>query len=367
MKIACLSGKGGAGKTLVAVNLAAAAGRATYLDCDVEEPNGRLFWKPQGVRTTVVHALLPEFDAAACTGCKKCVEFCRFHALMYIREKPTVFPEVCHSCGGCQLVCPAGAVTETEKPVGRLEMGTRGDVRVVTGILDPGEASGIPVIREVLKQAEGLTVIDCPPGSACSVMESIMDADLCILVAEPTAFGFHNFQMVYRLASLLGRRCGVVINKEDAPFAPLEDFCRERGLEILARIPYDPELAALAADGQMVWRSTRGRGRSSPACCKRSEGEHEAAVDPQWQGGHRKDHHHRRIHPVCPGPGGGRLRRGRPQPAPGHPPAVRAGGVRLFRGRKGGGGSGEVRGLRPVRGAVPLSGHSADRRGLPGQ
>ena len=258
MKIACLSGKGGAGKTLVAVNLAAAAGRATYLDCDVEEPNGRLFWKPQGIRTTVVHSLLPEFDAAACTGCKKCVEFCRFHALMYIREKPTVFPEVCHSCGGCQLVCPAGAVTETEKPVGRLEVGTRGDVRVVTGILNPGEASGIPVIRAVLKQAEGLTVIDCPPGSACSVMESIMDADLCILVAEPTAFGFHNFQMVYQLASLLGRRCGVVINKEDAPYVPLEDFCRERGLEILARIPYDPELAALAADGKLVWEKHAG-------------------------------------------------------------------------------------------------------------
>lgn len=43
MKIACLSGKGGAGKTLAAVNLAAAAKRAVYIDCDVEEPNGRLF------------------------------------------------------------------------------------------------------------------------------------------------------------------------------------------------------------------------------------------------------------------------------------------------------------------------------------
>ena len=142
--------------------------------------------------------------------------------------------------------------------MGRLEEGTRGDVRVVTGILNPGEASGIPVIRAVLKQAEGLTVIDCPPGSACSVMESIMDADLCILVAEPTAFGFHNFQMVYQLASLLGRRCGVVINKEDAPYVPLEDFCRERGLEILARIPYDPELAALAAGGKLVWEKHAG-------------------------------------------------------------------------------------------------------------
>lgn len=253
MKIACLSGKGGAGKTLVAVNLAAAAGRATYLDCDVEEPNGRLFWKPQGVRTTVVHALLPEFDAAACTGCKKCVEFCRFHALIYIKEKPQVFSEVCHSCGGCALVCPAGAVREVPKPVGVTEIGSHGQVRVVTGVLNPGEASGVPVIREVLRQSgEGLTVIDCPPGSACSVMESVMDADLCLLVAEPTAFGFHNFQMVFRLAKLLGKPCGVVINKEETPYEPLETFCREEGLPILLRIPYRADFAALGAAGKIL-------------------------------------------------------------------------------------------------------------------
>ena len=95
------------------------------MDCDVEEPNGRLFWKPQGIRTTVVHSLLPEFDAAACTGCKKCVEFCRFHALMYIREKPTVFPEVCHSCGGCQLVCPAGAVRVGSRIPDQIEAAAR--------------------------------------------------------------------------------------------------------------------------------------------------------------------------------------------------------------------------------------------------
>ena len=86
MKIACLSGKGGAGKTMVAVNLAAAAGKATYIDCDVEEPNGRLFLKPQDVQKTVVSALLPEFDPKLCTGCRKCVDFCRFHALIYIKE-----------------------------------------------------------------------------------------------------------------------------------------------------------------------------------------------------------------------------------------------------------------------------------------
>lgn len=252
MKIACLSGKGGAGKTLAAVNLAAAADSAVYIDCDVEEPNGRLFLKPEQVTAETVSALLPEFDADRCTGCKRCVEFCRFHALMYIREKPMVFPEVCHSCGGCGLVCPEGAVTETPKPVGVLESGCHKNVRVVTGILNPGEASGVPVIRQALKRARGLTVIDCPPGSACPVMESAADADYCLLIAEPTAFGFHNFQMVYELAALLGKPCGVVINKQEEPYAPLERFCGENNLPVLERIPYDPKIAALSAEGRIL-------------------------------------------------------------------------------------------------------------------
>lgn len=261
MKIACLSGKGGAGKTLTAVNLAAAAGNAVYIDCDVEEPNGHLFLKPEETEEITVSSLLPEFDPDRCTGCKKCVEFCRFHALMYIREKPMVFSEVCHSCGGCSLVCPENAVTERKKTVGKLKIGMAGGVKTVTGILNPGEASGIPVIREALKRAEGLTVIDSPPGSACSVMESVMDADFCILVAEPTAFGFHNFQMVYELVTLLRRKCGVIINKEDMPYKPLEDFCREHDLKILCRIPYDPEIAVMAASGEIVSRKNPVIGR----------------------------------------------------------------------------------------------------------
>lgn len=255
MKIAVLSGKGGAGKTFVAVNLAAAAGHATYMDCDVEEPNGRLFWKPEHVRSTPVSTLVPDFDAAKCTGCKKCVKFCRFHALLYIKEKPMVFPEVCHSCGGCLLICPERAIREMPKPVGVLEAGVQGDIKVVTGILNPGEASGIPVIRQVLKQADGLTVIDCPPGSACSVMESIMDADYCVLVAEATAFGFHKFQMVHQLADLLQKPCGVVINKQAERYIPLEDYCQEKGLAVLERFAYDPVLGGLLADnGIAAWQ-----------------------------------------------------------------------------------------------------------------
>lgn len=252
MKIAVLSGKGGAGKTFVAVNLAAAAVKATYIDCDVEEPNGRLFWKPEDVHSTPVCTLLPDFDAEKCSGCRKCVDFCRFHALLYIKGKPMLFPEVCHSCGGCMLVCPEGAIHEAPKQIGVLEEGRHGDVTVVTGVLNPGEASGTPLIREALKKAEGLTVIDCPPGSACSVMESIMDADYCVLVAEPTAFGFHNFQMVHELAALLGKPCGVIINKQAERYLPLESYCQERGLPVLDRISYDTALGKLLADSEIA-------------------------------------------------------------------------------------------------------------------
>ena len=252
MKIACLSGKGGAGKTFAAVNLAAVAGECCYVDCDVEEPNGRLFLKPEVLETYPVSTLLPEFDAALCTGCKKCVDFCRFHALVYVKGKPIVFSEVCHSCGGCSLVCPAGAVREEPRTVGLLELGRHGDITVITGVLNPGEASGTPLIREAVKQSRGLSILDCPPGSSCPVMESAMDADYCLLVAEPTAFGLHNFRMVYELSRLLGKKCGVLINKQDAPYEPLERFCREEGLPILERIPFDMEAAECIAAGEIA-------------------------------------------------------------------------------------------------------------------
>lgn len=255
MKIAVLSGKGGAGKTLTAVNLAAAAGQAVYIDCDVEEPNGRLFLKPQDVSATEVTTALPEFDPEKCTGCRTCVDFCRFHALVYIKDKPKVFAEVCHSCGGCSLVCPDQAVTEREKVIGRVETGHHGETRVVTGILNLGEASGVPVIQEALKEAEGQNVpalIDCPPGSACPVVESISDADFCILVAEPTAFGFHNFCMVHELAALLGKPCGVVINKWEGLYEPLEEYCKEKKLPILLRIPYEERIAEIVSSGKIL-------------------------------------------------------------------------------------------------------------------
>ncbi|HPX70509.1 MAG TPA: ATP-binding protein [Bacillota bacterium] len=256
MNIAVLSGKGGTGKTLVAVNLAAAAKTSTYIDCDVEEPNGHLFFKPEEIQEEKVYVKIPQPKPELCNACRKCVDFCRFNALAHIKDRLIVFEEVCHSCGGCVLVCPEKALTEKDRAIGKVQKGSSGGVSIYTGILNTGEATGVPIIKNLLSeenlQANKLTVIDCPPGSACIVMESIKDADYCILVAEPTLFGVHNLNMVYELVKLFDKPFGVLLNKCLEEENPAERFCLENNIDILARIPFDSELGTLNSNAEIA-------------------------------------------------------------------------------------------------------------------
>ncbi len=251
MKIAVLSGKGGTGKTLLSVNLASVADQAVYIDCDVEEPNGHLFFKPSDVQSEEISVAVPVLEAERCVGCRKCVDFCRFNALAFIKNRPYVFNEVCHACGGCVLLCPNNALTEKDRVIGQVQSGRSGTVSVVTGMLNTGEESGTPIIKKLINIAanehERPVVIDCPPGSACIVMESIKDADFCILAAEPTVFGTANLAMVYELVRLFKKPHGVVLNKCMDGENPAERFCVDTGIPILGKIPYDAELGQLNA------------------------------------------------------------------------------------------------------------------------
>lgn len=257
MKIAILSGKGGTGKTLLSVNLAAVAKDSIYIDCDVEEPNGHLFFKPENIKSEKVFVRIPVVNEKLCDGCRKCVDFCRFNALAYINKKLMVFEEVCHSCGGCVLFCSTKALSEKEKIIGEIQSGVSGNVEVITGILNTGEASGVPIIKKLLddsRRGEKLTIIDCPPGSACIVMESIKDADYCILVAEPTLFGVHNLNLVYELVKLFDKPFGVVLNKCLEGENPAEIFSLEKGIKILGRIPFSKEIGTMNSNALVLAR-----------------------------------------------------------------------------------------------------------------
>lgn len=260
VRIAILSGKGGTGKTLVSVNIASIAGKSVYVDCDVEEPNGYLFFKPDNVREEIISVKIPVIDEDQCNGCRKCVDFCKFNALAFIKNKPYVFEEVCHSCGGCMLLCPEKAIREQEKAIGKVQVGVSGNVRVYTGIMNAGEASGIPIIKNLLEKSildnTFPVFVDCPPGSSCIVMESIKDADYCILVAEPTVFGVYNLSMVYDLVRLFNKPHGVVLNKCLDGENPAESFCVENNVPILGRIPFENNLGSLNSNAKIATRES---------------------------------------------------------------------------------------------------------------
>lgn len=263
MKIAVLSGKGGTGKTLTSVNLAAIAEQSIYIDCDVEEPNGHLFFKPTNVEWEEVSVSIPFVNQELCNGCRTCVDFCKFNALAYIKDELMVFDDVCHSCGGCVMLCPRKALSERKKVIGKIQRGTSQGVQVRTGILNTGEASGTPIIQTLLEESSGekeITFIDCPPGSACIVMDSIRDADYCILVAEPTLFGVHNLNMVYELVQLFKKPHGVILNKSMEGENPAQKFCEENQIKILGEIPFDKELGRLNSNGKIIVREKSAYG-----------------------------------------------------------------------------------------------------------
>lgn len=259
MRLAVLSGKGGTGKTLVSVNLAAIMEKALYLDCDVEAPNGRLFFKPDQVATKSVTVKMPVVNHDLCIGCRACSDFCQFNALAYIGGKIKVFEDICHSCGGCALVCPTNAIEEKDLVIGHIETGVSETTKVGTGIMNIGEASGVPIIDGLIAlshQHEQQVVIDCPPGSACVVMESIKEADYCLIVSEPTVFGFHNMQMVVELTRKMQKQIGVVINKSYGDDAIIVNFCEAKNIPVLGIIAYDSVMATLGSEGTIAVRES---------------------------------------------------------------------------------------------------------------
>ncbi len=257
MKIAVLSGKGGAGKTLVSVNLAAVA-HARYVDADVEEPNGHLFLPAQEMTIDPVEVLVPVVDDTRCTACRECVDFCRFNALAMINDRVAVFEQVCTSCGGCAVLCPEGAITEKCRLIGHIQEGGSEGVEVRSGVMLPGVVSGVPILARLIDGLpdDDLTIIDGPPGASCLVVETARAADFCLLVAEPTLFGVHNLRMIRQLVRAVGRPGGLLVNKALDDDTSLEELAAEMELPVLGRLPYDPAIARATAEGRLLVRES---------------------------------------------------------------------------------------------------------------
>ncbi|NPA95608.1 MAG: (4Fe-4S)-binding protein [Thermodesulfobacteria bacterium] len=255
MKIAVASGKGGTGKTTVAVSIALSAkGPVSFVDCDVEEPNSHIFLKPKITGSREIHLTIPEIDQSRCDFCGKCRDICSFNAITIFGQTIMTFPDMCHSCGGCFLVCDKGAITEGSRSLGVIEWGDTGNIKFFHGKLRVGEAMSSPLIKETKKEAElwetPLSVFDAPPGTSCPVIKTVRDADYVILVAESTPFGLHDLQLAAATILKLGLPTGVIINKAGLGDDSVAKWCKEQGLPLLMEIPFSRKAAEAYATGQ---------------------------------------------------------------------------------------------------------------------
>jgi len=258
MQIAVASGKGGTGKTTVATNLAyvasAAGQRVAYLDCDVEEPNGSIFLKPVIEEERTVGKTTPHVDAARCTQCGECGEICQYSAIVCVGDSPLVFPELCHACGGCSLVCPADAIHEIPRPIGRLRIGASGPIRFVDGILNVGEHMSPPAIHAVKQAAPpaDFLILDSPPGTSCPVVEAVRGCDLVVLVTEPTPFGLNDLKLAVEMVRALKLPLAVVINRADLANGEVLQYCERSRIPVLGEIPDDRTVAETYSRGELA-------------------------------------------------------------------------------------------------------------------
>ncbi|MBN1343204.1 MAG: ATP-binding protein [Phycisphaerae bacterium] len=257
--IAVASGKGGTGKTTVATNLAVAAaglGKTVELvDCDVEAPNCHLFLSPEIRETRTVHVAIPNVDADKCTGCGECAEMCQFNAIACLNGNVMTFPELCHGCAGCWLVCPVEAISEGAREVGTVQRGTAGDFDLVYGRLRIGEAMSPPLIRRVKAEASEhveWVIVDAPPGTSCPPIAAVQNSDYVCMVTEPTPFGLNDLVLAVGMVRALGLPMGVVINRCDVGDDEVRKYCDSEGLPILVEIPDDRRVAEAYARGQIA-------------------------------------------------------------------------------------------------------------------
>mgnify|MGYP000849204352 FL=1 len=259
MNITMASGKGGTGKTTVAVNfawfLASAGQRVQYLDCDVEEPNGHIFLKPSVTESSSSKVMVPVVDQEKCTSCGECGLKCQFHAIVNLPGDTLIFPGLCHSCGLCGAVCPTGAISEGDREIGLIEKGSgTKEIDFIHGVLNVGEAMAVPLIKKVKNGRKDpyVHIVDAPPGTSCPVVATLNGSDAVIMVTEPTPFGLHDLKIAIDVARLLNIPTGVVINRDQGGYPPLTDYLASAGVPVLAVIPEDAEIARHYSQGSII-------------------------------------------------------------------------------------------------------------------
>jgi len=265
-EIVVLSGKGGTGKTTVLASFAALAENSVLCDCDVDAPNLHLLLEPVPREVHEFHGLeVAHIHSEACNECGLCVDSCRFDAIRGFQ----VDPLACEGCGLCARICPLEAVSMRDTLAGHWYVSRTRYGPLVHARLRAAQENSGKLVMAIRKEARDLAqemkarliLSDGPPGIGCPAISSLSGAQMALIVTEPSLSGMHDLERVLGLCRHFSVSPLVCINKCDLSeenSRRIEDHCRDVGVEVAGRIPFDPDVNSAIVHGKPVVETSNG-------------------------------------------------------------------------------------------------------------